>query len=558
MIRFSIYLLEASVLLAVFYLLYVLILKKETFFNLNRFFLLGILCLSILFPFLSFDLEPPTIAVERSIEEISKFRMSYYEAMSAWEYDIKDSVEPAFTNRTFLDVNSSDWKNYALKALIALYAIGVIVCLSRIFWGLRWIRRMIITYPTEKMGKIKLVRVPHAIAPFSFLNYVFIHDEIVGDKTFHQVITHEKAHVKQRHSIDLIFVQLLAALFWFNPIVWQLIKSLKTTHEYIADSKILTAGYSLVEYQALLLRQLISNNSYGLVHNFNLSFIKKRITMMKNQKSGWSGKVKVALTIASTLLFSAIVVQCNSKIEEQVSPESKAVADFLDGINLAVLPKTGFKFNGDLNHVLKFNIAGDRLTINGKSYEVNQIGTALEKFESSKQGAIVLAIDRDQNMGLIRAISNELRKAERMKILYLGKTKSGEIVEMAIMLPPHPESGTGISLPKIDDAYVRAHNLDLLKVDAGDKRDVALQDEVYGLVLNHVKNGTSKYVVSLKYDDDDTYADYLVSLAYIQAGFDQIYQERALEMFGKDFYALEKEDYRAVRKGIPRAISIAE
>ena len=167
---------------------------------------------------------------------------------------------------------------------------------------------------------------------------------MVGTPEFDQILAHERTHIQQKHSIDLIFVQLLAAFFWFNPVIWRLIKSLKTTHEYIADKKIINSGYSLVEYQTLLLKQLISNNSFGLVHNFNLSFIKKRITMMKNKKSGWSGKVKVAMTIAITLIGGAIIIQCNSRIDEQVSLKSEipSTLEFAQGVDLPRLPETGY------------------------------------------------------------------------------------------------------------------------------------------------------------------------------------------------------------------------
>jgi beta-lactamase regulating signal transducer with metallopeptidase domain len=153
---------------------------------------------------------------------------------------------------------------------------------------------MIAIYPHAEMDGVKIIKLPFPTAPFSFFRYVFVRDEMVGTPEFDHILAHERTHIQQKHSLDLIFVQLLAAFLWFNPVIWLLIKSLKTTHEYIADKKIINSGYSLVEYQTLLLKQLISNNSFGLVHNFNLSFIKKRITMMTHKKSGWSGKVKVA------------------------------------------------------------------------------------------------------------------------------------------------------------------------------------------------------------------------------------------------------------------------
>ena len=87
---------------------------------------------------------------------------------------------------------------------------------------------------------------------------------------------------------------------------------------------------------------------------------------------------------------------------------------------------------------------------------------------------------------------------------------------------------------------------------------------VYDFVQSHIQKQSRNYVVSARFDDDDTYNDYLVNLTYIQEAFNQIYQERAQQMFGKNFYDLdrkdeeEREQYLAVRKNIPRAISVAE
>lgn len=313
MARLILYLLESSAMLSLFYLLYMLMLRKETFFNLNRFFLLGIVVVSLLFPLVSFEFSPVKVAaVERPLQEISKFRLSYYEAMASWEFDRLNSGR--LSGGRDVESNTSgatvDHTRLILFVVLILYTSGVVVCLSRTVWAFRRIRKMIATYPQRRADGIKIIKVPYPTASFSFLNYVFVHEAMVDTPDFEQILVHERTHIQQKHSIDLIIVQLLAAFLWFNPVIWQLIKSLRTTHEYIADKKIINAGYSMVEYQTLLLKQLISNNSFGLVHNFNLSFIKKRITMMTNKKSGWPGKVKVAVVIAGTVVCSAIIIQC--------------------------------------------------------------------------------------------------------------------------------------------------------------------------------------------------------------------------------------------------------
>lgn len=564
MARLILYLLESSAMLSLFYLLYMIMLRKETFFSINRFFLLGIVVVSLLFPLVSFEFSPVKVAaVERPLQEISKFRLSYYEAMASWEFDGLNSG--TLSGGRDVESNTSgaavDRTRFILFVVLILYTTGVVVCLSRTVWAFRRIRKMIATYPQQRADGIKIIKVPYPTASFSFLNYVFVHEAMVDTPEFEQILVHERTHIQQKHSIDLIFVQLLAAFLWFNPVIWQLIKSLRTTHEYIADKKIINAGYSMVEYQTLLLKQLISNNSFGLVHNFNLSFIKKRITMMTNKKSGWPGKVKVAVAIAGTVVCSAIIMQCNSRIDEQVIASKIVSADtFSRGINLPVLPESGYIFHGDSADALNVTIAGNKLTINGEPYETADIAGVISKGIPTDAGHIVLRIDKDQKMRYVREVQTELRKADRRKILYIAQTEEGKKVESVILLPPTPEHAARSGMPAQPDiATIESEGkMEILNIDMGGNAGPAVQRKVYDFVNAHLQGKSTDYVVAAKFDDEDSYQNYLLNLAYIKEGFHQLYQERSHSMFGEDYFSLEKERFNAVRQGVPMAISISE
>lgn len=560
------YLMESSVLLACLYALYVLILSKETFFSLNRFYLIGIVCFSLAIPLLSFDFNPAP-AAQLPIQQISQTRTAYYDAFAEWTYvsSQKSTASTVESSNWFSDIN---WMQLGLWALVGAYLIGLVVCLSRTVWTVQWIYRLIRRHPQESHEGITVVMVKNPMAPFSFLNYVFVHEEMMGAAEFDHILAHERTHVQQRHSLDLIFVQLLAAFFWFNPVIWQLIKSLKTTHEYIADNNILNEGYSLVEYQTLLLRQLISNNSYGLVHNFNLSFIKKRITMMTNKKSGALGKVKVALALVVTVAFSATIVQCNSATDEQpaISPAKPISNAYSEGVSLPMVAGREGAYYATESDLLNFTVMNDQLFIDGEAYEVEDISEVIANSGLTTNGIIALRADQNQSMKMIRAIQTELRKANRRKILQIGQSAIGQIVESPMLLPPMKgQNLPGVpELPHIDDAYAKEHDIDILKIYLGKHADLNYHQMVYDFVKDQMAKGKSNYVVSTKYGDADTYGTYLQNWVYIQEGFNQIYQERSQSMFGKNYLELNKEipeekaQYDAIRKGIPRAISIAE
>jgi len=283
---------------------------------------------------------------------------------------------------------------------------------------------------------------------------------------------------------------------------------------------------------------------------------------MKNKKSGWSGKVKVAAAIACTIIGSAIIIQCNSKIDELTlqQSEGRASNEFTQGINLPVLPATGYTFKGDSTNVMNFTIVGDELTIDGVRHELSEIASEVEKGSTTIAGHVVMRIDKDQTMGFVREVQMELRKADRRKILYLAQTEEGAKVESTILLPPTPENAAKngvLTQPEISDLEAEGKYA-ILKIDLGDNVGKATQQKVYDFVKGQMQKNSTDYVVGARFDDDDTYVDYLLNLSYVKDGFNQIYQERARELFGKDYFKLESEQFNEARRGVPMAISISE
>lgn len=563
MAKLILYLLEASVTLVLLYTLYAVLLKRLTFFNLNRFFLLAILVFTLVIPLLSFDFMPSAESVvNRPVSELSAMRMAYYQSLDNWVFEARsggvNSLEP------YSIIPSRDMKQWLLGSVLLIYAIGVIALISRSIWTYAWMHRLRKRHVQEIIGGVVVVKLPYKLAPFSFLNAVFVPEETCSDASFDQILAHEKTHIDQRHSIDLIFVQLIAAFLWFNPVVWQLIKSLKATHEYIVDKQMINQGYSLVEYQTLLLRQLISNNSYGLVHNFNLSFIKKRITMMKVKESGWAGKVKVAAVFAAVVVFSLVIVQCNAKLEDQeVALNATYAKSPPPPISLPELADVGhYKPDVDLTNSMTFSLDGGVLRINGEVSELEDVAQALEP--TTETTVMVLMIAKDQQMGAVRDLQDILRKNNRRKVLYRAVGDEQQPLDLAILLSPHPDSPEGANWPVIDEEFAKKNGTELLKVKVSDGLGKANAELVSTMVKKHITSGDDKYVVSLKCDDDASFDDYFVNLFYVYRGFDQIYDERAKKFFGKAFYDIDRkapggnEQYLAVRKGIPRAISIAE
>ena len=566
--KLIIYLLECSVVLGILYTLYLVALSKETFFSLNRFFLLAILAFSFVVPCLRFDISASEHGMMSApVKGLNRVRLSYYDALAAWPNEtLRSSPSVPMVD----DPSATEAENtppWPLVALFAVYSLGVLAVIVRLVWLYHGIHKLRRSGKPVMIGGLTVVRVSQPIAPFSFFRSVFVPEAMVQGTDFDQILAHEKTHIQEGHSLDLLFVQLLAAALWFNPVVWRLIKSLKTTHEYIADKKMIDQGYSFVTYQALLLRQLVSNHSYGLVHYFNLSFTKKRIIMMNAKKSGWVGRAKVALALSAVVLVSLVLVQCNATIEEQVLRESQAsaAAENNKDVDLPVLPMSAFRFEGDLSQALLLTIADGIVTINGKVIAADAIATALKQ-KPAEHAVVIARIDRNQPMSLVRQVQGAFREAQRLKFLYIGQTAVGERVEMPILLPPFPGDASAAN-PAIDDTYARENDIALLKLDLGDATEATLQQTVYDFVGDQVAAQRSNYVVSARVDDDDTYDAYLTNLFAIKEAFYQRYDERAQAMYGKRFWEISADRatneqhqamYDVVRKGVPMNISIAE
>jgi hypothetical protein len=539
------YVIESSVLLALLYFIYAIGLRGETFFQFNRWVLLAIPLISLLLPMIRWDLsDVQPIVIEQSLKPITRLSGSYYDVMASWESEIKGS-----SNETVYHPFS--WQYALINLIVLIYVSGVILCLSRTAWSIRWIKNMITKHSVIENDGMKIVKLSHPTAPFSFLNFVFVHAPVADSDDFRQILDHERIHAKEKHTFDLLYIKLVAALLWFNPVVWQLLKSIKKTHEYIADRKIIQSGYSVAAYQTLLLRQLISNNSYELGHNFNLSFIKKRITMMTNKQSGWAGRVKAGIAILSVLCVSSLIIQCNSKLDEQVSPELISSHSLSGGVTVPVLPMSHYKFQGDLTDALTFSIHSNTLWIGDMKASLEDIAE-IQGEEYGRKSPIIMMVDKNQQMGFVREVEFALREANRRKLLYIGQTESGDRTEVIIMLPPHPKTALDGELSQVPEEH-------LLTIHLGKNEGVANQKKVYDFVMDHLANGKAEFaVVSAKVDDDVSHGVYLSNLFYIKEGYIQLYQERAQKMFGKDFYQTNEEEYKAVREKLPTNISIAE
>jgi TonB family protein len=291
------FILESGISLAFMAMIYVLFLRKETFFRLNRLFLLGTVLFSVVLPFLKFRVYEPR-AVMLSEITVTPYR-NVLEAITVYGNDLSATVEQAV-----LSVSLIGW----------IYLAGVVFFLGRFLFRLVQIALLIQKNEVRKYDRLRLVFLENPNSPFSFLNYVFVSRLLQNSEGYDRMMAHELEHVKQGHSLDVIILEVLTTFQWFNPFMWMLRRAIRENHEFLADQAVLRSGIDRGYYKKLLLSQF-AGGQLVLTNNFNYSLIKNRIKMMSKIKSSKLANVKITLGVLTALAL-IIVFACEQKETE--------------------------------------------------------------------------------------------------------------------------------------------------------------------------------------------------------------------------------------------------
>jgi TonB family protein len=277
------YLLQANIYLVVFYGFYRLLLDRETYFTLNRIYLISAALFSLMIPFIHvdwFDAQPISQNVSVGVSQLYMIA------------GIGDQEASGFS-----------WGN----AIALLYVSGVFIFLMRFLLQLFSLRKT-------------MQRIPEGSA-FSFFNRMFVHPQLPGQNVIQQ---HEQTHMRQMHSLDVVFFELVGIMSWFNPVIYFYKQSIKDVHEYLADEEAARFQGDKAQYSMLLLSKAFGVDPNMLTNSFfNKSMVKKRIAMLHKEKSTRTKILKYGLFLplfALTLILSSATIRKNETI--RVAAES--------------------------------------------------------------------------------------------------------------------------------------------------------------------------------------------------------------------------------------------
>lgn len=389
-----------------FLALYEVLLKRDTHYNLQRFYLLFLPVLALFLPYLVIP------ALSKGIVE------TYQLSMPAILLGDVSNGELVNTSTTRTVGNS-------YSVLFIIWAVGAGVSSLWFLWKYLSLLKLRATASLVDNGNYKLASLPNTDVAFSFGNTIYL-GEALEEEAKEVILKHEKVHVAQTHSMDLILYQLLRIVFWWNPVIYLFQNRLEAVHEYIADAEVV-AHIAKKEYYQNLLSQVFKTNGISFTNTFyKQSLIKKRIIMLQKIKSPRKSKFKYLL-VFPLLAFMLVIVSCASHIAKNDKLKETEVVEMVDDVPFAVVDKVPVypecegnneELRNCMNQKINELVASHFNTSLGKELGLEGVQSIMTMFTIDKSGNI-----SDIN---VRAPHKELEKEARRVLDLLPQFIPGE------------------------------------------------------------------------------------------------------------------------------------
>ena len=343
------YFIKVNGLLLTFFLAYYFLLRKETFFNKNRWFLLLGLFASLVLPLITFT---KTIWVDPS--------PVIYETVST------DFVPYIIENKVIKE--PIDWISilfYVYLGISVVFMVKILIEILSFFRIIKFGNR-------TKTNEALLIDNESNENPFSFFNHIVFNRRMFTEEELQHIISHEKIHVKEKHSIDVLVSKIFCALFWANPIMWFYQKEMLQNLEYIADAKASVITQDKINYQKTLLKVVTNQHQLSITNQFYQSLIKKRIVMLNtnpsHQKNSWKYALILPVLSAFMLLFQ---VETVAQVKEQVAKE------------------TNYAVSSNYSSILTKNTTDRELKELEETFSNENQKLAISKVKRNKKGEII-------------------------------------------------------------------------------------------------------------------------------------------------------------------------
>ena len=394
------YLLKSTISLALFYIVFKLAVSRDKMHSVNRFVLLGILITSAILPLA----EIPVLQENQGFPQIEVFRQIA-------EAPVFNKPQPVISEeiQTVQPTNA-----LSVNPVLLVYLFAIILLFVRLIISLIRVAQIIQKAEKQTFQNYMLAVVKDFIQPFSFLRNIVISEKDYTENK-EMVITHEYAHIKHFHAVDLVICELFTALHWFNPFVWLLRRDLKLIHEYQADQAVLNKGIDAAKYQLLVIEKAVGERRFAMANHFTQKPILKRIKMMKKKNQNrWTGmKLLAFIPIAAILLMAFSKEKLNLPIEESITEK-------------VTQSQTALPVQNEQTSLI-INIKNDGYYIDGKLCSLNEVVNQAKAWQEPKKREILLSPEKQVSQTRV----NEVRKVlEDAFVIFINQQvpETGEII----------------------------------------------------------------------------------------------------------------------------------
>lgn len=417
--QFFIYLFKSGAILSVFYLVYRFFLKKETFVEFNRHFLNIGLIFSLIAPFL----KNKVYSNEKIFSNLS----------------IPKNLNTALD----ISIGTETYKLQLLENLHYLYIAISIVFVTRLIFNIISFYRFIKPLEKHKKDGFVLIENEDSDSPFSFMNNIVYNPKLFSTRELGDILNHEKEHSRQKHSYDIILIEIYRAINWLNPVAWLFKKAIVQNLEFLADTRAIQKANSSANYQKTMLKLSITSTQIQLTNNFYDSLIKKRITLINTNKSKKVNLMKSLLVVPAIIVFffqfnSEIIAQ-NYSDDKSIIVIEKVVGSVSETVDSLIESTPGYGKNSSplyvidgilMNRVAIFSIPNDKvraIAILKKDYIEQRYGKG-----AVESGVIHIQTNYDERKVVqgVKRPESEMKKIQRPIIMVNGKLFEGDAAKI--------------------------------------------------------------------------------------------------------------------------------
>lgn len=321
---FLFYLFKSTLCLTMLYLLFRLCFRGDTLFRTNRFLLLGGTAVCLLLPLVQVDVpqdslwQRPVAVVEAVLTESFMEETSASGPLSEAEVVV---MVPDGIGGEAMTLRSGTLFGW-VHLLAALYAGGAVLTLGFFLLSHRRMRQLLRCCPVRECSGCRLVIGPRGQQSFSWGRIVVLSQEDY-EQNRETVLLHERMHLHYCHTADLLWMELLIVLHWFNPAAWLLMRELREVHEFEADRGVLSHGIDATQYQLLLVKKSVGTRLYSMTSGFGHSKLKQRINMMLKKRTNRLARLKLLLfvPVVSGTLYAFARPEVKNAVEQVVKPQ---------------------------------------------------------------------------------------------------------------------------------------------------------------------------------------------------------------------------------------------